>query len=351
MLNGLSHSSQKDYGTGQRHYIRFGQTQGLELKELFPVSPEMALSFLAHLYMLPTNIQYDTAKAYMCHLRNLSIMLGFGDAVFSCPRLRLAVKGFRRLRVTTRRARRLPVTVSLLQQFLRILDPHDNVHTVIGAILTIGVHGLFRSGELTVKKRNGQSDNVLRRSSVIWTSDSFSIHLEISKTDPFRQGTDVTVFRDDTATCPWTYLKAAMAVAPEKGSDAPLFQMPNGEAVQYTSLNRAIKTLAVCIGLDSAVFSGHSLRIGGATSLAMLGVPDYVIKELGRWASISYQGYTRPDSAQRKEWAAALAKNARRREGNYFGGLPSEVAYTSSFEQIVASIRSRSQDSLGEAKG
>ena len=44
-------------------------------------------------------------------------------------------------------------------------------------------------------------------------------------------------------------------------------------------------------GLDSTGYSGHSFRIGAATTAAHVGVGDATIKALGRWKSGAYQGY------------------------------------------------------------
>ena len=40
-------------------------------------------------------------------------------------------------------------------------------------------------------------------------------------------------------------------------------------------------------GLSSAGFSGYSFRIGAATTMALNGVPDYWIRELGGWGKSS----------------------------------------------------------------
>ena len=40
-------------------------------------------------------------------------------------------------------------------------------------------------------------------------------------------------------------------------------------------------------------YSGHSFRIGAATTAAAVGVEDSMIKTLGRWKSAAYLAYVR----------------------------------------------------------
>ena len=51
-------------------------------------------------------------------------------------------------------------------------------------------------------------------------------------------------------------------------------------------------------GLETSRYSGHSLHIGAATSVAAAGVPDHLIKVLGCWRSEAFQLYIRtpPDT-------------------------------------------------------
>ena len=58
-------------------------------------------------------------------------------------------------------------------------------------------------------------------------------------------------------------------------------------------------------GLDMNHFSGHSLRIGAATSAAAAGVPDHLIKILGRWQSEAYQLYIPALYTGSQDWTAS----------------------------------------------
>ena len=46
-------------------------------------------------------------------------------------------------------------------------------------------------------------------------------------------------------------------------------------------------------GVHPAGYSGHSFRIGAATTAAQAGLDDSTIKMLGRWESAAYQRYIR----------------------------------------------------------
>ena len=79
--------------------------------------------------------------------------------------------------------------------------------------------------------------------------------------------------------------------------DASLFVFPDGTPLRRTVFVRLVRALADAAGLTKAHFAGHSFRIGGATDLARNGVPDHLIKTIGRWKSDCYQRYIRTPQA------------------------------------------------------
>ena len=68
-------------------------------------------------------------------------------------------------------------------------------------------------------------------------------------------------------------------------SDSPQIPISMQRSYQF-SLN-----LLRLVGLDPQHYSGHSFRIGGATSATIAGLNDYEIKLLGRWSSDCYKRY------------------------------------------------------------
>ena len=47
------------------------------------------------------------------------------------------------------------------------------------------------------------------------------------------------------------------------------------------------------VGNIEGDYTGHSFRIGAATTAARIGIPDNMIKTLGRWSSEAYRLYIR----------------------------------------------------------
>ena len=76
-------------------------------------------------------------------------------------------------------------------------------------------------------------------------------------------------------------------------TSGPLFKFKSGEPVTHSFFNSSLKSLLNFIGLNTAVYKGHSFRIGAATSAAARGVPLSVIQNMGRWKSNAFHNYIR----------------------------------------------------------
>ena len=99
--------------------------------------------------------------------------------------------------------------------------------------------------------------------------------------------------------CPVTALESYMASSPlgeaEDPTSTALFRHEDGSAVSGDDLTKFVKIAARTIGLEPDYYSGHSLRIGGATAaLACKSGDEYSVKVLGMWVGEAVQLYTRP---------------------------------------------------------
>lgn len=85
---------------------------------------------------------------------------------------------------------------------------------------------------------------------------------------------------------------------------------PNS-VLSHSSFRRHLKTLCSLAGLDSSLYSGHSLRAGGATDLFNAGVPYQFIKLFGRWQSDTALIYYRDRVEMVNATAAGFSKIAK----------------------------------------
>ena len=121
--------------------------------------------------------------------------------------------------------------------------------------------------------------------------------------------------------------------APDKSPHAPLVQNKNGSPFSYTQLQAAVKSVAHAAGLNPDSFSSHSCRIGGATSLALMGCPAAVIKKIGRWKSACYQLYVKPSNNQLQQASRALGAAASTK-AQWFGSMSLERACVVGWEDF-----------------
>ena len=283
LTNALASSTSAAYFPHASAYLRFCTGHNAVP---FPASDIVLCGFLAFYFSLGKS--YGILKTAFAAISNLSRVLGHSCEVFRMSaRLRLLKRSFKKNSPSTKRKPRVPITVWVLLALLEKLDPSDHIYF---SVLVVGVHGLFRAAELLYKP----SGSLLRRRHITWLSNCVVIHLTHSKTDFFNEGVDVRLFKSGSKICPYTWLKFAWDSAAVKDSNAPVFQAPDGSAISYSFMLSWVKASLVShLGFASSDVGLHSMRIGGATSLAILGYPDHVIKLFGRWKSMSYLAYIR----------------------------------------------------------
>ena len=69
----------------------------------------------------------------------------------------------------------------------------------------------------------------------------------------------------------------------------------DGSPLVRNDFNTVLKRCVGFVDLPVQFFSAHSFRIGAATSAAMLGVSDAMIRNMGRWSSNTFKRYIRID--------------------------------------------------------
>ena len=84
--------------------------------------------------------------------------------------------------------------------------------------------------------------------------------------------------------------------------------MANGAYLTRDLFVREVRKALIAAGIDQSKYSGHSFRIGAATTAAAAGIADSTIKMLGRWESAAYQLYVWLSREEHASISVTLAK-------------------------------------------
>lgn len=160
------------------------------------------------------------------------------------------------------------------------------------ALILIGFSGMFRRAELID----------LRIEDLTEVKEGFVVLLRRSKTDQMGRGRKVGIPRasiDSTfeadaeaeaeTVCPVKALSAWIATLKERGiTRGPVFRHVDkagtiSDSLHARSISRILKYHAEKAGIDPTLVSGHSLRAGAATELAIRGVDLWKVQQQGGW--------------------------------------------------------------------
>ena len=242
-------------------------------------------------------------------------MSGLPDpSLTSFPRLDYALKGVRREAPLSKRARRLPITPELLRRIHRAWSqapPHFD-RTMLWAAFCLGFFGFMRAGEFTCPSKEAFTPFMLAASDIQVDSHiaprHLTVHLRQSKTDPFGAGVTLHLGVTGDFLCPVLALLGYLAI--RQSTPGPLFLFHDGSTLSRTRLVKELHLALHMIGVDDSRFSGHSFRIGAATTAARVGLQDSMIKTLGRWKSSAYSLYIRTPQENLTAVSAALLEPA-----------------------------------------
>lgn len=257
-------------------------------------------------------LSFSTIRVYLHGIATTQVELGFSSPLTENSIIWRMYRAIKRLQGAAVAKIRLPITTNVLMkvEHLHKLDrakfseAQVRLASCLRAAMWLGTCGLLRSGEFAWKNRDSAT---LRRNQLSFHNEDdielngldacrlaayMKVRLEKSKTDPFREGTDVLVSNPIAiqAMCHFLGLRDRT-----QGSGAlPLFDtglttscvLTVAKLVEYTQslLNEANI-------INAHLYKGHSFRKGGATSLHEAGMPDSLIKSMGRWQSFAFATY------------------------------------------------------------
>ncbi len=301
--HGIAGNTSRTYNSGKRRFLRFCQATGLIL---LPLSEEVLCLFVAQL--VQDGLQFSSIRTYLSSLRHLQISTGFPDpfAGNTFPRLAYVMRGARRTRVA-QPDNRLPITPHILSILYNVwARPNPPYEArLLWAACCLGFFGFLRVGEFTA--RDSSPPSAAADAHIIGIHDIsrapgdppqyLRVHLRVSKTDPFGRGVYIYLGATGTTICPVAAILSFLVVRPTQLL-GPLLRFPDGSILTRTVLVASVRKALAASGIDPSRYSGHSFRIGAATTAALVGLPDHTIKMLGRWESSAYQLYVRTSGVE-----------------------------------------------------
>jgi hypothetical protein len=178
--------------------------------------------------------------------------------------------------------------IKTLSSMLRSSLNYDDL--LFLAIVETGFFTLQRLGELTQPDNHSLRDyrRLPNRTTVKCFQDRVEYLLPIHKADLLFEGNKIVVERLD---CQWDPASAFERYLSARDSRFPyqshLWLTSNGFPPTRSWVLSRLQ------GIFGSSVTGHSIRSGGATFLALNGVPDERIQAIGRWSSEAWKQYIR----------------------------------------------------------
>lgn len=293
----IAPSARRVYMTAERRYLAFCQATNTPP---IPLTEQHLCRYVAHL--AEGKLKHTTIKGYLSALRRMQIVGGAGDPfTASWPLLEYTLRGIKLKQARapgTRSRPRLPITPNILRMLRQVweLDNMAQDNIMLWAACCLCFFGFLRSGEITVPSRSAYDQEAhLSEGDVRLDAASppqyVMVRIKASKTDPFTKGVSIFLGRTGNDLCP---VAAIAAYLVSRGREpGPFFRLASGTPLSREVFVKKVREALTKKGVEASNYAGHSFRIGAATTAALVGLEDSLIKTLGRWESSAYLLYVR----------------------------------------------------------
>ena len=171
---------------------------------------------------------------------------------------------------------------------------------------TLAFFGFLQSSEYIAPSIKTYDKAVtLSRKDIVMRKNTIQVTIKASKTDPFCVGMTIFIAATGYPVCPFQALEKYLYYC--KCHKGPLFKFSNGNYLTRQALASIVKKGLASYGISPSAYSTHSFHIGAASTAAAAGIPDSLIKSLGRWRSDCYQRYLRIDHKRLRKVSSQLA--------------------------------------------
>jgi hypothetical protein len=288
----LAESTRAKYSSYELYWVRFLMVFGLLSFVLAPT--EAVVSF--YVAFLARSVSYGSVKNYLQGLQRFLLDRGWSGHFSRWRGLQAALAGLRRASKAV--CRKLPITPFVLMRVLGVLQVGNAREVMVFAAMLVAFGAFLRKANVCAASRSlshvqrsllrGDVRVDLQRHCLFVTlrfmknaQFSDSVHTVVVSGRRGHPLDPVQWWLDYTRRVPAPDAAAAFGYMRE-GVYTP---MVHSEFVSW------VKALLARAGFDPAGFAGHSFRRGAASFSFLVGLPEFLIKELGAWRSQVYQVY------------------------------------------------------------
>ena len=185
---------------------------------------------------------------------------------------------------------------------------------MLWSAVTLAFFGCLRADELTINTALNEPAKTLLRSDLEFGALSdgsrfLSLRVKLSKTYP--TGFTCTIGCSKTPICAYcsmsSYLHIRNSMSVHLYNQA-LFVHSDGSVLTHNTFVTSTKAMLSKLGHNPALYSGHSYRIGCASTAGSHHFRDWEVQLLGGWRSDTYKRYIRHSQAHAVSFAERLAQ-------------------------------------------
>ena len=216
----------------------------------------------------------------------------------SHPHVSMLLRGIQRSEVQAP-VRRHPLTADLLLLCLNTLRAGyltPLIASTLESMFLLSFFGFLRCSELTSSSfRYNPTRHPSLSDISIHSSESLSFKLKRSKVDQLGRSTHIHLFKINSPLSPYEPILRYVTMRRSQNASPqdPLFVTETGSIATRFWFLRHLRQVLSLSGLPPQLYSGHSFRIGAASTASRQGVSDHLIRVLGRWSSQAYHSYIR----------------------------------------------------------
>ena len=301
----LAKSTQSSYAHGAKVFRTFAAMCGVPKLVNNPELPfcdeEVLCYFVSHC-VSHLHLSYPTIKLYLAGIRNMYIHWGGTNPLVHVSgrplyKLEMLLRGVKKTQAQARPLRD-PITVNILNKLAQKLDhgyfgPYTD--KLMKAACFLAFFGFLRCGEFTCPSYDFDPGLHLCLKDVTVYPQFIGVNIKVSKTDPFRQGCVIKLFKTGSPLCPYSALLQFLQVRHtfRNSSLEPFFLLPDFLPLTRGTFAKMLNELCRSTAISTSSLNTHSFRIGAATTAAANKTPEHLIQTLGRWSSDCYRRYIR----------------------------------------------------------